>query len=68
MNATDYIIVTLLVIGCGAAYFAYWLAYCWAMQMAWPHGPVWLISPSFYSFLLLCLTGLIITMVMLRMT
>jgi hypothetical protein len=68
MNTTDCLILALLVIGCGAAYFAYWVAYCWAMQMVWPHGPVWFINPSFVSFLSLCITGLIITMVMLRMT
>lgn len=47
---------------CGL-YLGYWLAWCWGWHWAWPDGPQWLVRPHAVSFLLLNITGLIITLV-----
>lgn len=46
-----------------AAYVGYWAAWCWAWHYAWPSGPQWFVRPHVSHFLLVNITGLILTLV-----
>lgn len=47
------------------SYLGYWAAYCWAWYLVWPSGPEWLVRPHVFSFLLVNITGVIITLMIL---
>ena len=66
MNVYDIIIVIFFLFASGIAYVAYWFAYCWAMQAAWPTGPQWVVCPKLWVFLAVCITGVILTLSLFR--
>lgn len=66
MTSEDYVIATVLVLACVAAYFLYWLGWCWALSTLWPDGPQWVTRPTFTAFFLACITGVIITLLIIR--
>lgn len=63
MTAVDLIILTFAMVGVAVVYIGYWTSWCWLWHYAWPTGPEWFIRPRATSFLLTCITGLIITLV-----
>lgn len=44
-------------------YIGYWTAWCWLWHWSWPSGPEWFVRPHVSSFLLVNITGLILTLV-----
>ena len=66
MNIYDIIIVLFFLFASGLVYVVYWMAYCWAMQAAWPAGPAWFVCPKLSVFLAVCITGVILTLLLLR--
>ena len=58
----SYLLATLMV---GAAYIGYWSGWCWMWHYAWPTGPQWFIRPHVGFFLLVNITGVIITLMIL---
>ncbi len=59
----DLIVITIAVAALAVGYIAYWTSWCWVWHFAWPTGPEWFIRPRASSFLLVSITGLIITLV-----
>lgn len=47
----------------GVAYILYWAGWCWLWHYAWPTGPQWFVRPDVSHFLLVNITGLILTLV-----
>lgn len=63
MSIYEAILIALLMLLALTLYIGYWASWCWVWQTAWPSGPQWFISPSPTTFLLACITPLIITLV-----
>lgn len=63
MTPIDLILLILVTALVAVVYIVYWTSWCWIWHYAWPTGPEWFIRPRAGSFLLVCITSLIITLV-----
>ncbi len=65
MSIYEAMLVALLMLLALTLYAGYWVSWCWVWQNAWPTGPEWFIRPNPVGFLLTCITGVIITIMIL---
>lgn len=63
MTAWELFTISIGVCLIACMYIGYWLCWCWTWHFTWPTGPQWLVRPNVSSFLLVNITGLIITLV-----
>lgn len=63
MSGLELISIVAFVALVAMAHIGYWASWCWVWHYAWPAGPEWFIRPRAGSFLLVTITGLIITLV-----
>jgi hypothetical protein len=66
MNIHNALIGVALMLATIGGYVLYWAAWRWGFSHLWPSGPSWLVRPELPSFLASCITGLIITLSILR--
>lgn len=65
MSPYDALLVVAALSTVAMIYMVYWGLWCAAWEMLWPSGPAWLVRPHVGYFLLVNITGVIITLMIL---